>query len=282
MDDLPYDDDAMPHNTRSVAEVPLRERIVVRAGTDDPELHERARTLARRLGLPLAKEGQPGVSLALVVAHERLELRDVTDRRGCAVFADFAAGGTGHRLRRGGLAGQMIARAIGYNGSALKVIDATAGLGADTVLLACLGCTVTAVERSAVIAALLADGLARAARDARLTEAVTQRIRLIEGDARAVLANLSESERPDVTYLDPMFPHRAKSALSRKEMRMCRLVAGDDPDAPELLETALAATRRRVVVKRWLRAAPIAGRPAYSYKGRAIRYDVYLPRLSDP
>jgi 16S rRNA (guanine1516-N2)-methyltransferase len=73
-----------------------------------------------------------------------------------------------------------------------------------------------------------------------------------------------------------MFPHRAKSALSKKEMRLCRLVAGDDPDAAELLEAARRAARHRVAVKRWLHAPPLGPPPAVQYKGQSIRYDVYL------
>ena len=37
-----------------------------------------------------------------------------------------------------------------------------------------------------------------------------------------------EGEPPQVIYLDPMFPHRDKSALVKKEMRVFRPLVGDD------------------------------------------------------
>jgi len=53
---------------------------------------------------------------------------------------------------------------------------------------------------------------------------------------------------PQVIHLDPMFPHREKSALVKKEMRLFRELAGDDNDAPRLLEAALDVATHRVVV----------------------------------
>lgn len=193
-----------------------------------------------------------------------------------AVQADFVAGPLGRRRVGGGLARQMLARAVGFKGKALSVFDATAGLGRDAFLLACLGCRVTAVERSPIVAALFEDGLARAAREPSLFAMLNARLRLILGDSREILAGLGEAERPDVVYLDPMFAARKKTALSKKEMQLCRLVAGDDLDAAELYRAAWAAARGRVVVKRWLRAPTLAGPPTFACKGTTVRYDVYV------
>lgn len=80
----------------------------------------------------------------------------------------------------------------------------------------------------------------------------------------------------DVVYLDPMFPHRDKSALVKKEMQLFRPVVGDDPDASALLEAALACARYRVVVKRSRRAPAIEGvAPGLTLEGKSSRYDVY-------
>lgn len=170
----------------------------------------------------------------------------------------------------------MLAKAVGFKGKPLSVVDATAGLGRDAFLLACMGCTVTAIERSPVVAALLQDGLGRAAADPALARIIEQRLHLVPGDARRLLARLPAEERPEVVYLDPMFPSGRKSAAVKKEMRLCRLVAGDDPDADELFEVARTVARTRVVVKRPLRAPHLGGKPAIVYKGTTIRYDVYL------
>jgi len=50
---------------------------------------------------------------------------------------------------------QPLARALGRK--ARRVVDATAGLGQDSFLIASLGPTVLALERSPIIAALLAE-----------------------------------------------------------------------------------------------------------------------------
>jgi len=85
-----------------------------------------------------------------------------------------------------------------------------------------------------------------------------------------------EGEAPQGIYLDPMFPHRDKSALVKKEMRVFRPLVGDDLDAPALLEAALALATHRVVVKR-PRKAPIieGGKPSHSLEGKSSRYDIY-------
>ena len=55
---------------------------------------------------------------------------------------------------------QSIAKAVGLVGAMPTVVDATAGLRRDAFVLASLGCKVTLIERSPVVAALLQDGLA--------------------------------------------------------------------------------------------------------------------------
>src|SRR5690606_5506882 len=117
-------------------------------------------------------------------------------------------------------------------------------------------------------------GLARAASDAEVGPIVA-RMRLLSGDAIRLMQAWA-GEAPQVIYLDPMFPHRDKSALVKKEMRLLRPLVGDDLDAPELLEAALALASVRVVVKRARKAPAIAGaKPGYSLDGKSSRYDIY-------
>jgi 16S rRNA (guanine1516-N2)-methyltransferase len=97
---------------------------------------------------------------------------------------------------------------------------------------------------------------------------------LLLGDARDHLATL----RPDVVLVDPMHPPRRKSALVKKEMRTLREVVGTDPDALELMQAALAAAQKRVVLKWPLRAEPLAGLrpPSHQILGKTLRYDVFM------
>ena len=60
--------------------------------------------------------------------------------------------------------------------------------------------------------------------------------------------------------------------------KLLRLV-GDDRDADELLEAALALASHRVVVKRPRKAPAIAGgKVSFSLEGNAGRFDVYAKR----
>ena len=182
------------------------------------------------------------------------------------------------RLRQDRLAQELLVRAARVRGvEAPTALDATAGLGEDSLLLAAAGFSVTLVEHDPVIAALLRDGLERAANEPQL-EGIVARMRLVEGDSVDVLAGLSEA--PDVVYLDPMFPAKRKDAATKKKLQLFQMLespCGDD-DAVTLLHAALAAHPRKVVVKRPLKGPFLAGKkPSSSLTGKVVRYDVYVP-----
>lgn len=192
------------------------------------------------------------------------------------VRAEFVTGKMGYRREHGGGAGQLVAKAVGLQKTraTLHVVDATAGLGQDAFVLASLGCRVTLFERNPVIHALLADGLARAALNVDCA-AIVERMRLLEGSSIDWLAQ-ADAEAADIVYLDPMFPHRDKSALVKKEMQVFRTIVGDDEDSGQLLAGALERARYRVVVKRPRKAPAIEGpEPATRIEGKSSRYDVY-------
>lgn len=155
-----------------------------------------------------------------------------------------------------------------------SMIDATAGLGQDAFAIAEAGVEVELIERSPIVAALLADGLQRALEDSRCRAAV-ERMRLHVGDARELMQELSPA---DVVYLDPMYPQSGREGGKVKEMRVLRMLLGDDQDAEGLLGTARRLATRRVTVKRPLRAPPLGGEePSGSLKGTTVRYDLYGP-----
>ncbi|WP_174783905.1 class I SAM-dependent methyltransferase [Endozoicomonas acroporae] len=190
------------------------------------------------------------------------------------IVVDFVGGKAGHRRKFGGGKGQDIAKAVGLNkGVKPSVLDATGGLGRDSFVLASLGCNVTLIERSPVVAALLADGLRRALGDS-VVAPIAQQMSLLPGNAIELMQ--ASDNKYDVVYLDPMFPHREKSALVKKEMRLFQDLLGDDPDADQLLQPALDLARYRVVVKRPRLAPDLNGRaPTYRLEGKACRYDIY-------
>jgi 16S rRNA (guanine1516-N2)-methyltransferase len=248
--------------------------IPVMAAED--RLVPQARAMAEKWRLPLADSATCS-GLVLWLDHNGLALKTLDDPKMGAVQVDFAASSISWRRQHGGGKNEAIARAVGIKGNYRPaVLDATAGLGRDAFILASLGCHLTLLERSGVVSALLEDGLQRAAQDQELGSWLPQNMQLLSDNAVAVMAQW-QGERPDVVYLDPMFPHRKKSALVKKEMRLFQQLLGPDEDADSLLQPALQLAQKRVVVKRPA-AAPWLDKkkPHIEMTGRANRFDVYL------
>lgn len=239
------------------------------------ELISQAKHTAEKWHLPFNENVQHG--LALVQHLNHLELRQLDEPKVGAVLVDFSSDALTFRRLHGGGKKEAIAKAIGLKGqSELQVLDATAGLGRDAFVLASLGCQVNMIERSPVVAALLTDGLARAAQDISLADWLPARMQLCHGKALSLLNNWQDI-RPEVIYLDPMFPHRKKKAAVKKDMRLFQQLLGPDEDADLLLEPALALALKRVVVKRPAGAPYLANKkPQIEMTGKANRFDVYL------
>lgn len=220
----------------------------------------------------------PGLTLGYV--NGQLALAGDERQYGKPLSVDFVSGKAAHRRQFGGGRGQLVAKACGLTkGITPSVVDATAGLGRDAFVLASLGAQVLMIERVEAIAALLQDGLERAA-SADETALIAGRMALRHGDAAEQLAALiADAEfAPQVIHLDPCSPSR-KVRAGEKEMRVFRELAGDDDDAPRLLAAALEVATHRVVVKRPRKAPPIAGpAPQHTLEGKTSRYDLYVHR----
>lgn len=176
------------------------------------------------------------------------------------------------RVRPSNLSRELLVKAARVRGAGSPTcVDATAGLGEDGFLLAAAGFSVRLYESDPVIAALLRDALRRAA-DAPELAGIVGRMRLVEADSIAELPRLSEP--PDVVYLDPMFPARTKSAAVKKKFQLLQRLERPCEDQEALLEAALAARPRKIVVKRPRTAPCLAGvKPSHSVMGKVIRYD---------
>ncbi len=209
----------------------------------------------------------------------RLELRPSQSLSTRPFYIDFLSGRLGYRLVHEKNRRQTLARAVGLNRTTkLRIIDATAGAGRDALVLATLGCQVHLVERSKIVGALLDDGLERAARSPILNPLIDHRISLQCADAIPYLRSLSADRKPDVIYLDPMYPARKKSAAIKREMRILRNLVGEDADAGDLLESALTCATQRVVVKRPRQAEALVGpKPCGTVQSKSTRYDIYRP-----
>jgi 16S rRNA (guanine1516-N2)-methyltransferase len=237
----------------------------------------RLAALRQRFGFaPLTTPPRSGFYLQLTAVG--LQLQQAAPDAPGPIRIDFLTGTLAHRLRYGGGRGQPLARAVGMKpGINPSIWDGTAGLGRDALVLASLGSRVTLCERAPVLAALLDDALLRAAQHPDAGGWIQARMQLLHADSVAALGALADGERPDVVYLDPMYPPGKSGALVKKEIRALQLLLGGDHDSGSLLEVALSRAARRVVVKRPRRAGWLAGvQPSACVQSRNTRYDIYV------
>lgn len=255
-----------------------------------PEDEAAAQELAALLKLPFVtaadaelfiKHRAPPYAALLTLSGKRLSLAQTGRGAPGPVSVDFGSPAMRHR-RRGG-ANELLGKAVGVGKKEhLQVLDATAGLGRDAFVLADLGCHVQLCERHPVIAQLLRAGIA-CAQDSGdpWLDTVLSRMTLWAGDTRECPAQTLAST--DVIYVDPMFAQRGKSAAAKKDMAAFQRllhhdVAGDAASGPDsLVNWALAQKVARVVVKRPLKAEPLAQlKPSHAIRGKAVRYDVHV------
>ena len=253
--------------------MPMQEQMTTRLALvcAAPERIPEAEALSERLGLPVT-DGLPADGAALVLDENGLSLR----RGALSVRGDF-----GHmlpRLREQNLRSELLVRAAKGRGAErpLRIVDATAGLGEDAILLAAAGHSVCLFEQNPVIAAMLRDALMRAADDPALS-GIVGRMSLTEGDSVFGLRQLDFT--PDAVVLDPMFPARKKSGLIGKKLQLLQVLERPCADEDALLQSAIDAAPAKIIIKRPLKGPYLAGRkPSYTLTGKAIRYDVIALR----
>ena len=187
----------------------------------------------------------------------------------------FIEGPILHRLKYGKGRGQNLAKAVGMKSNKNRnIIDATAGLGYDSFILASLGANVTLIERSEKIYKLLQDGISEGMLYGGEITKIIGRMSLIYGDSKNILPQLS----PEVILIDTMYKDRKKSALVKNDMRLVREIVGADSDYSELIEVALKFALNRVVIKQPRYAEPLKEIKECSHQilGKTIRYDVHM------
>ncbi|MGI6204546.1 MAG: class I SAM-dependent methyltransferase [Anaerovoracaceae bacterium] len=244
--------------------------VVLRGGGDAAA----AELLADKLGTRVLRSAESGLSV-------------IFDDRGAALCGQGVSSGgrrvilrpdfsdMKRRIRPEALNSELLIRAARIKGkgpSSLTVVDATAGLGEDSLLLAAAGYNVVMYENDPVIAALLRSALGRA-RDTAELRGAAARMELREEDSVEALAREGGPE-PDIVYLDPMFPERKKSGAIKKKFQLLQQLERPCGNGEELLGAAVAAGPSKIVIKRPLGGEPLTGRrPDYSVRGKTVRFD---------
>lgn len=189
------------------------------------------------------------------------------------------------RLKRASLKSEMIARACNL-AEKPDLIDATAGLGHDSLLMAHLGAQVTLVERHPILFTLLESTKQYAENDAFL-QPIVARINLVFSDSADYLKQqIEQSKCVDVVYLDPMFPQRdqnqnaiKKQAQVKKQMQLLHMLLPEDGemDLGDHLLGLAKQMAKRVVVKRPRLAVFLDDqKPEHQWQGDACRFDAYF------
>ena len=234
---------------------------------------EHARRLARQFQLPILSDLPDSGEYLLADAGGVSLCRAGEKGR---VRVDFGGGAAQYRRTKGG--GELIAKAVNHT-TKPTVWDGTGGLGRDSFVLASLGLNVHTFEQHPAVACLLADGLERALQAPEIQD-IARRMTFHYGNAVELMRELAAQSRPDIVYLDPMYPERQKSAAVKKEMAYCHQLIGSsqNTDDAELLAAARDVATKRIVVKRPRLGALLAQcTPAYQYSGKSTRFDIYLP-----
>lgn len=167
------------------------------------------------------------------------------------------------------LGGEHLIKACQLKGQKnMALLDTTCGLGIDAFLLSQSGFVVTACEKHPVIHALLKDGLRRYEQLHEQTP-----FALMHGDS----IDYMKEQTFDVIYLDPMFPTKKKSAKNKKGMQVFQdLHQGSDHQIDNLIQQALQAARKRVVIKRPVNADFVTKfKPTFQILGKTCRFDAY-------
>ncbi|HEB54124.1 MAG TPA: rRNA methyltransferase [bacterium] len=220
--------------------------------------------IATRFGVRLAAARDPD-QWQLVRSTETVALHAPQGLGGYQVAADVANGPMARRIRTTRRT-DPLPRAFGlHRRPGGRIVDATAGLGRDALVLASLGCDVIAVERIPALCVLLESA----------TRALGIAIEVVCADAEVWLAALPRKHRPRAVYLDPMFAEQGKAQV-KKDMQACRELAGPPADTAPLLAAARAVATERVVVKRHPSHPPLAAGVAHAVEAARVRFDVYL------
>ena len=177
-----------------------------------------------------------------------------------------------------------------------QVIDATAGFGHDSLILASTGAQVTMLEQEPLMALLLFSEQQRMSAQPNWQKLMA-RLTIINTDALSYFAQLQKNTTDqavavDVVYLDPMFPEDSyqdsktgKGAKVGKQMQALHHLA-HPPTLDEemaLLNKAQAVVadnqegRGRVIVKRPQQAPFLSQQnPDESWHNAAVRFDGYF------
>lgn len=239
-----------------------------------PNKRDEARQLAHQYQLAYIQSNEANLyRYLLVIDSNYIGLQDTAKKKFLPFKIDFLSKQFLYRIKHASFKSELIGKAMGIKPRHHPfIVDATAGLGRDSFILAVLGYRVVMLERSPIVYLLLKDALKRGEQSLK---PIIEHLTLYHTDSIAWLT--SNHTQPEIIYLDPMFPKREKSASVKKEMIILQNLLTNDDNMNDLFKLALTCASHRVVVKRPRLAANMMDvPPSFSLTGKNSRFDIYL------
>ena len=208
---------------------------------------------------------------SLVLQEDNLYFNFKKERALTPLKINIQKGALGWRLARAQHETHL-KKAIGKTDRPLRILDATAGLLGDSMIMLALGHSVTAYEQSKILYMLLNNELNQ------LSETDSHLINFQLINSNVCEINFNEKSF-DVVYFDPMYPEDKSSSARRSDLKKINSILeieglASDPESTFTYLRNIPSTK--LIVKRPLKADAFKGSINYQVLGKSVRFDIYL------
>ena len=208
---------------------------------------------------------------SLVLQDDNLFFNFKKERALTPLKIDIQKGALGWRLARAQHE-RHLKKAIGKTDRPLRILDATAGLLGDSMIMLALGHSVTAYEKSKILFSMLNNALNQLPE----TDPNLLNFKLI--NSNVCETNFNEKSF-DVIYFDPMYPEDKASSARRSDLKKINSILeieglASDPESTFTYLRNIPSTK--LIVKRPLKADAFEGSINYQITGKSVRFDIYL------
>mgnify|MGYP001212874575 FL=1 len=208
---------------------------------------------------------------SLVLQEDNLYFNFKKKRTLTPLKIDIKKGALGWRLARPQHETHL-KKAIGKTDRPLRILDSTAGLLGDSMIMLALGHSVTAYEQSKILYTILNNQLNQLPE----TDSNLLNFKLI--NSNVCETNFNEKSF-DVIYFDPMYPEDKASSARRSDLKKINSILeieglASDPESTFNYLRSIPSTK--LIVKRPLKVDAFEGSINYKITGKSVRFDIYL------
>ena len=208
---------------------------------------------------------------SLVLQEDNLYFNFKKERALTPLKIDIQKGALGWRLARPQHETHL-KKAIGKTDRPLRILDATAGLLGDSMIMLALGHSVTAYEQSKILYTMLNNELNQLSE----TDSNLLNFKLI--NSNVCETNFNEKSF-DVIYFDPMYPEDKASNARRSDLKKINSILqieGLASDSESTFTFLRSIPKTKLIVKRPLKVDAFEGSINYQIIGKSVRFDIYL------